>query len=186
MASIVHNSIGSLFNFPLRIGGMILLFIGLAITLTLGWGILAGLFIAAVGGYFAFTSTGIDIDFDNKAVRNYTRFYGIKRGRWNEYPTYPFLCIIRKERKRAYSEEAALEAENPYQFEIYILSRSHRGKTLLCIAYSREKAEKIAASYAAEMNLELVEYNPPGKAKKRTHERKSRKHSGYRDTHADN
>ena len=179
MASQVNNHIGYIYNFPIRVGGFIIMFMGLAITLTGIWGILAGTLLFFAGGYFGFTATGISIDTDNKAVRQYTSYFGIKYGRWNEYPTYPYLCIIRKDRKRnRFLAESNEEADKPYQYEVILLSRSHRGKVLLQIVYDRETAERVANRLAGEMNCEVVTYEPPGRAK--TRKKHHGEHHGHR------
>ena len=176
--AIINNHIGYIYNFPIRVGGFILMFLGLAITLTGIWGIFAGILLFFAGGYFGLTATGISIDTDIKSVRHYTSYFGIKYGRWNEYPTYPHICIIRKERKRnRFLAEASEEADKPYQYEVNLLSRSHRGKVLLQIMYEREIAERVANRFAGEMNCDVVEYEPPGRAKKR------RSHSGEHHGH---
>lgn len=170
MAAIINNSIGYTYNFPLRIGGMALLFLGLAITLT-GWvGLIAGAFLALAGFYFAFTGTGISIDLNEKAVRHYTSYGGLKIGKWVQYTTYPNVCIMRKDRKQSkFLAESEVETDKPYQYEIHLLSRSHRGRVLMQIAYERVEAERLAKYFAEEMNLEVVEYQSPGRAKKREH-----------------
>jgi hypothetical protein len=185
MAAIINNSIGYTYNFPIRIGGMVLLFLGLAITLT-GWvGVIAGIFLALGGAYFAFTGTGISIDLEEKAVRHYTSYGGLKTGKWVQYTTYPFICVMRKERKRSkLLAESEMEADKPYQYEINMLSRSHRGRVLMQVEYERVEAERIAKYFAEEMNLEVVEYQSPGRAKKRGHgdegESESKKHHRHK------
>lgn len=172
--ALFNNHIGYLFNFPVRVGGFIILFIGLVITLSGVWGVIAGILLFLAGGYFGFTSTGISIDTDLKSIRHYTRYFGIKHGPWREYPTYPHICVIRKERRQqkflATAEEAA---DKPYQFEIYLLSRSHRGKVLLQVAYEREKAELQATRFAQEMQCDVVNYDPPGRVKARKSKHKT-------------
>jgi len=185
MAALINNSIGYTYNFPIRIGGMVLLFLGLAITLT-GWiGLIAGVFLALGGAYFAFTGTGISIDLEEKAVRHYTSYGGLKTGKWVQYTTYPFVCVMRKERKRSkLLAESEMEADKPYQYEVHMLSRSHRGRILMQIEYERVEAERIAKYFAEEMNLEVVEYQSPGRAKKRGHseegESESKKHHRHK------
>jgi hypothetical protein len=181
MAAIINNSIGYTYNFPIRIGGMVLLFLGLAITLT-GWvGVIAGIFLALGGAYFAFTGTGISINMDEKAVRHYTSYGGLKTGKWVQYTTYPFICVIRKDRKRSkLLAESEMEADKPYQYEINMLSRSHRGRVLMQVEYERVEAERIAKYFAEEMNLEVVEYQNPGRAKKRNQSEESGSESKHR------
>jgi hypothetical protein len=168
MAAIKNNDLGFVYNFPLRIAGFILMAMGLVVML-MGWlGVVAGIVLLVGGGYFALTATGISIDFNEKAVRHYTSFGGLKTGKWIQYTTYPFVCIIRKQRKRSkLLAESTVEAEKPYQYEVHLLSRSHRGRVLMDLLYDREEAERIARYYAQEMELEVVEYQSPGRAKKR-------------------
>ncbi len=184
MAALINNSIGYTYNFSIRIGGMVLLFLGLAITLT-GWiGVIAGILLALGGAYFAFTGTGISIDMDEKAVRHYTSYGGLKTGKWIQYTTYPFICVMRKERRRSKILAASdVEADNPYQFEIHLLSRSHRGRVLMQIEYERVEAERIAKFFAEEMDLEVVEYQSPGRAKKRSHGEEGESETKQRQRH---
>jgi hypothetical protein len=177
----INNHIGYLFNFPIRIGGFALMFMGLIVTMGMGWYIPAGILLVVGGAYFALTASGIDIDPDIKAVRHYTRYFGFKYGRWNEYPTYPNMCIISKERKRKpFREQSAEDPENPYQYELHLVSRSHRGKVLLQIVYNREKAIQVANRLAGEMNVEVVDYEPPGRTKaRRSHSSKKGSHRSH-------
>jgi hypothetical protein len=179
---VINNHLGYVFNFPIRMGGFTLMFIGIVVTIGMGFYIVAGVLLIAAGAFFAFTSSGIDIDLHAKAVRHYTRYFGLKFGRWNEYPTYPNICIISKERRQQrFREQNALQAENPYQYEIYLVSRSHRGKVLLQRIFDKEKAKQVANRLAGEMSLELVEYNPPGRKKRHRqhgdHDSTNRNHS---------
>ncbi len=182
--AMINNHIGYLFNFPIRIGGFALMFMGLVVTMGMGFYIAAGILLLLGGAYFALTASGIDIDPDTKAVRHYTRYFGIKYGRWNEYPTYPHICIISKERKRKpFREHSTEDPENPYQYELYLVSRSHRGKVLLQILYNKEKAKQVADRLAGEMGIEVAEYNPPGRTKGRKRH-SSDKHHSHRSSHS--
>jgi hypothetical protein len=172
----INNNLGYVYNFALRIGGFLVAAIGIGITLTGTWGILVGAVLLFVGLYFSFTNTGILIDLSNKSVRHYTSYYGYRKGSWREYPTYSHICIIRKEAKRKkFFEEPAPESESPYQFEVYLVSRSFRGKVLLEICQDRETAEFRAKRFAEDMTASVAEYNPPT----RTQKSNKGKHSGY-------
>lgn len=176
----VNNRIGYTYSFPIRMGGFAIAVIGLAITLTGGWGILAGGVLILAGLYFATTMTGIHVNLKDKAIQHYTSYYGLRYGRWKEYPTYSHICIIRKDmRRKRFYEQSESEVESPYQYQIHLVSRSFRGKALLEIAYDRESAEFRAKRYAEDMTASVTEYIPPGRAKKRG----EHKHSGYNVKH---
>jgi hypothetical protein len=154
--------------------GIVLGLMGLIMMATGGWGLPAGLLLIVAGAYFGLKSHGIDVNLDEKAVREYVNFGMLKTGQWREYPTYPNICIIRREKSKKvhFADEVDDEDDvSPYQFEIHLVSRSHRGKVLLDICPSRASAERKARDYAAGMGIEVAEYNPPGKIK--SHRRSS-------------
>lgn len=164
--SIVHNDLGYIFNFPLRIAGFVLVLVGLVVFATQGWGLLIGLLLMVAGLFFALTKHGISVNKPQKAVRKYKSYGGLKNGHWIEYSTYNGVAIIRKEKKsKQFFASPGENSDSPYRFEICLLSRSHRGKVLLEIAYSREDAAQLAKEYAHEMDAVVVEYSPPGRTK---------------------
>ena len=183
--NIINNRIGYLFNFPLRIGGYFVAAVGLAILLTKGWGIVAGIILIFAGLYFAATHAGILIDPANKAVRHYTSYFGLRYGTWKEYPTYSHICVIRREKKKKrFFEENEDTGESPYQFEVCLVSRSFRGKVLLEILNDRESAEFRASRYAEDMTALVTEYVSPGKVsgeKSGKSQQRNHGHSRYKE-----
>lgn len=167
-----------MYSFPIRIGGFIVAIIGLVISSTFGWNILFGIVLIFAGLYFATSATGILIDVPNRSVKHYTSRFYIQFGKWKEYPTYRFISIIRRnKRKRAFYKEQNDLGESAYRYEIYFVSRSHRGKTLLEIAWSREDAEFRAKRYCEMFPAELVEYEPPTKTKESAERKKGHRQS---------
>ena len=174
MTSNINNHFGPVFSFPIRIGGFVLAFIGLFISLSMGWNILLGALLLFAGVYFASSSTGILINIENRAVKRYTSRFLIRFGEWKEYPTYRNIAIIRKNKKRyKFFEQDHNDGESAYRYEIYLLSRSHRGKVMLEVAFSREDAEFRAQRYCEQFPAELVEYEPPTKTKKSSRRRRN-------------
>ena len=173
----INNRIGYIYSFPVRMGGYFLAVIGVAVLLTRGWGIFGGIILLFVGLYFAATFAGILIDPADKAVRHYTSYFGLRYGAWKEYPTYSHICVIRKERKRKhFYQESDPESESPYIFEVYLVSRSFRGKVLLEICDTRETAEFRASRYATDMTAVVAEYDPPSRTKPSKEHSKRRSH----------
>lgn len=183
---IITNHEGNVYNFPIRIVGFLIALIGLvAITFLEPATVIAGTAFVFIGLYFALLAFGIDIDVDTRSVRQYKSLAGMKFGRFIEYTTYNNICIIRKNKKKkgGFKQEEDSGGPSPFVYEIHLLSRSHRGKVLLEKVYNREEAEEAAKEYARAMRCSIVEYNPPGKAKKRGEDdqessKKSRRSSG--------
>jgi len=172
----INNRVGYIYSFPVRMGGYILAAIGVAVLVTRGWGIFGGIILLLVGLYFAVTFAGILIDPASKSVRHYTSYYGLRYGAWKEYPTYSHICVIKKDRKRKrFYQETDTESESPYLFEVYLASRSFRGKVLLEICDNRETAEFRASRYAQDMTASVAEYDPPSRTKP-SRERGSNRH----------
>ncbi len=172
----INNRLGHIYNFPIRIGGFLIAVIGVAILLTRGWGFLVGPILMLAGLYFATALSGISINLKDKAVWQYNSYIGYRTGKWKEYPTYKYICIIKKNikgQKFKQVPEASIGAS--YQFEINLVSRSQRGKVLLDILYNREDAEFKAKRYAEEMSISVVEYEPPSRAKTRVSSAKKTK-----------
>jgi len=166
---VINNHLGNVYSFPLRIAGYILILMGLVAISTLGYGVFLGIVFVLAGVYFSLAAYGIDIDVESRSVRQYKSIAGLKFGKYIEYATYNNISIIRKNRKKTspfMSDNNT--SESPYNFEIYLVSRSHRGKVMLDVLNTREEAEEAASSYATALKATVVDYAPPGKAKKRS------------------
>lgn len=182
MTTNINNNFGYVYAFPIRIGGILIAFIGLFISLSMGWSILLGLLLVLVGVNFASASTGVLIDIEHRAVKHYTSRFLIRFGEWREYPTYRNIAIIRKNKKRhKFYQQDNSEGEAAYKYEIYLISRSHRGKVLLEVSFTREDAEFRAQRYCEQFPAELVEYQPPARTKKRIRKQKRSSDANFND-----
>jgi hypothetical protein len=145
---------GSLFAAPLKLGGFLVILVGLviAISATTATTLIASLFIL-IGGFFGTASTGILLDPNTKSIKHYTSVLGYKKGDFKKLDDYPFITILKKNKGSAGKQRIV--------FEVYMLSKTHRGKTLVHINASAKAANEAMNKIAKAFNLEITKYNEP-------------------------
>jgi hypothetical protein len=62
-------------------------------------GNLIGLAVALLGGFICFTFNGVQLNMENKTIRSYTSYFGIKRGKTKDISAYPFICIFKSNKR---------------------------------------------------------------------------------------
>lgn len=145
---------GSVFAAPLKYGGWLVIAIGLVIgTSATPLAIALAILFLLVGGVFATASTGIILNTKNKTIKHYTSILGLKRGNERPLDDAPFICIIQKNKGSGSNQRTI--------FEVYLLSKSHRGKMLVHISSSQNSAKAAMQNIAKALNVEIVEYSPP-------------------------
>lgn len=150
----IKSKTGSLFATPLKYGGFLLILIGVVIatSATVSTTVVAVLFIL-VGGFFSSTSTGILLDPKTKSIKHYTSILGYKKGSYRKLDDYPYITTLKKNKGSAGKQRIV--------FEVYMLSKSHRGKTLVHINTSAKAAEVVMNKIAKAFELEVTKYSEP-------------------------
>ena len=165
MSATIHHPVEYLFQFPIRVGGYLLIVLS---GFCFFWGlqgIVFGLLMLLAGSFFSFSRSGIRIDPVAKKVMHYTRFGIFTRGKFRDYSTYPNLCVL------PYKGSAFTAEEKEYPYAVYIVSRSFRGKALLYLASSKEDAMTHARDLADSLKVNFTNYN---KEAKETHRNRLR------------
>lgn len=139
------------------------------VLITLGNPII-GLLVVLVGGFISFTSTGIQIDVENKKYKHYSSYYGIKQGQWKTLDSYPCLAILQSRQSSTTHSigniSSITNSENYY--DIYLLDKTHRQKLLIKRLKNKEQASKDAKEFAENLGVEFTTYNPVISAKTRS------------------
>ncbi|MDQ3047109.1 MAG: hypothetical protein M3R27_06135 [Bacteroidota bacterium] len=74
---LIDNYLGLSFPAPALIGGYFFLILGLIALLN---GHIVGLLVATLGGFVCFTFSGVQINSEDKTLRQYTSYFGFKKG----------------------------------------------------------------------------------------------------------
>jgi hypothetical protein len=152
--AIIKSKTGSLFATPLKYGGFLVILVGIviAISATVTAILMAVLFIL-IGGFFGTASTGILLDPKTKSIKHYTSIFGYKKGNYRKLDDYPFITTLQKNKGSAGKQRIV--------FEVYMLSKSHRGKTLVHINASAKAANEAMNKIAKAFDLEATKYSEP-------------------------
>lgn len=158
------HSLGFAFGLPAQIIGAVLTFMGLLALSSLSpAGFLFGP-IVLLGGLFLLTSSyGTQIDYQNKYIREYGSFIGIKRGKWKNLDKYPYVTVLSANVSRKSSDITGLASvvETKEAYGIYFLSKTHYNRILLKrvkgdFSDAKEEAKKIEE----KTGKPLVKFSP--------------------------
>jgi len=157
-AEIINNYLGLAFPTPALIGGYLFLTLGLIGLLS---GHIAGLLVALVGGFVCFTYSGIEINIKNKTIRQYTSYFGFKKGETRDLTTYPFICIFKSNKTHTmYSRSNRAVSYSETTYDLYLLNQTHKEKVLIKVEKGEDNAIKKAKEIADSIGIKLVQYNP--------------------------
>ena len=113
---------------------------------------------------------GIQVDPINNKLRSYISFFGIKKGKWEELEKFPFLSILRKNKRQDFFPPNMMvggTSLKSVQFEICLLTNNHIDRMLLKTVDQKEDALRIAEEYSRLLKKPIVEYNPKRISKRR-------------------
>lgn len=153
---------GYVFPVPAIVGGLVLLISGLFLLASFEFlPSIIGLGLAALGGYIAFTKTGLEIDLDKNQFREYTRYYGIISGEWKDLKDYPFVSLLRNRYTQSTFSRSNRETSiSEHVYEVFILSKNHRSKIFVKQFSDKEVAKQELNKFIESTGLEWVKYHP--------------------------
>ena len=138
------------------------------ILLCLTWGIMYQevkyVWPALIGVLFASIFDGIRLNPASGKYKEYVTILGIRFGKWKSYKNYPYLSILRSQKKTAL-RWGGYEQTGKYsevEYEIYLLNKTHLRRIMVGTYDDEDKANKKAQELAGALGMEMVRYNPAG------------------------
>ncbi|MFT5821213.1 MAG: hypothetical protein ACI8ZM_002462 [Crocinitomix sp.] len=155
-----HN--GYTFSFGLRIAISFLGLFGLFAVFSGGPGYLLGPPILLFT-FYAHTSTfGTDVSFSNNYIREYSKSFWIKRGKWKPTVLLPDITILKMGKSigvnHVYSEKTTQITKTVYS--VSVLSANHRKRVLIRETESAADCYEVAVFLSEKMSKNLVDFNP--------------------------
>jgi hypothetical protein len=153
---------GFTFSSGLRIAISFLGVFGLPAIYSGGPGYLIGPPMIFFAIYVHTSITGTDISFENAYVREFSKSFWIKKGKWVPTNLLPDITILKSGKSigvnHIYSEKTARYTKA--QYSVYLLSANHRKRVLMHETESATTAHETAVHLAQKMDKNLVEFNP--------------------------
>jgi len=147
-----------------RIIGFALTTVGFFMILSLNLlPIFIGLFVFSFGLYMISGTSGFDINYSQKAYKEYNKVLGIKFGKWKSLNSYPFMSIMTANKSNKASDITGLNKTvvTNNALGIYLLTNSHRTKVLVTRTAPKMDLAKVEAERLADLTgKELMKYNP--------------------------
>lgn len=157
MEKVISNRLGWSFPFPfMAVGG----FMVLGGLLSLGETLL-GFILIAIGLFPCVSTYGIQIDVDARKFRNYTSYFGFKRGTWEGLDEKPFVSVLNTRTSQRFLSRANNSTTLvSSSCDVCLLSKSHREKTVVEKFDMKEPAIKRAEELALILGFPVVRYSP--------------------------
>lgn len=155
---IINSYLGLSFPTPMLISGYLFLIFGIIALIS---GHIVGLLIALMGGFVCFTYSGIIINIKNKTIRQYTSYFGFKKGENKELTLYPFICIFKSNKTQTmYSRSNRTVSYSEMTYDIFLLNQTHKEKILIKVEKEEANAIQSAKEIADNIGIKVVQYNP--------------------------
>ncbi len=153
---------GFTFSSGLRIAMTLLGLIGCYAVYDGGIGYIIGPPIVLFAIYAHTSKTGTDVSFENNYVREYSKSFWIKKGKWVPTGLLPDITILKMGKSigvnHIYSEKTARTTKTIYS--VCVLSGNHRKRILIHETTSGKEAHKVAVFLSDKMDKNLTDFNP--------------------------
>jgi hypothetical protein len=154
----ISNRIG--FTFPAIIVLLGLVGILFSLIVMIHHPILGALILIAAS-FFSLSSYGSEIDTTNEKFREYGSMFGVKRGKWEDLSGMPFIGIFKsKSGYLIYSRTTISTTHFDNQYEVCLMSPSHRRRVVLQRFKTKNDALNFAHFLENRIDSKLTEYNP--------------------------
>lgn len=153
---------GHTYSLGLRVAMSLFGIIGLFAIYDGGWGYFIGPPIILIAIYTHTARTGTDVSFENNYIREFSKSFWVKKGKWVPTSLLPDITILRMGKSvgvnHVYSEKTAHVSKTIYS--ICILSATHRERILISETESSKKAYEVAVFLSKKMDKNLTDFKP--------------------------
>jgi hypothetical protein len=120
------------------------------------------LFFPPMGVLLISHNTGIELDFENQKYRQFTAFFGWKRGEWRSLASYTALIILRKDGKTNLSTTRSTISSTLryHEYQVFLTDQSHRKRLYLKHFDTDDLAQKYALDFMEKTGIPLERFNP--------------------------
>ena len=158
MNGIIKNRIG--FSFP----GLIV-FMGFTAMLSslfiMVESPILGLLVLILGSFLGTSSYGSEIDVINNRFREYGSVFGIKKGKWFNLNSMPFLGIFKsRSGYLIYGRSTNSTTVIDDYFDVCLMSNSHRKRIVLQKFKTKEEALNFTEMLEKKIEVKLTTFNP--------------------------
>ncbi len=154
-----HILIQDVFKLPKLIFGILFIF----------GGIIAGFFhkaelyfIVPIGVLMLGHTSGLELDFESRKYRLFTKFFGRKKGEWRSLASYTALIVLQKDGKTAIASTNMLASTtiSLREYQVFLTDQSHRKRLYLKHFDTAEQARKFALDFMEKTRIPLERFNP--------------------------
>jgi len=157
-SNIIDSNLGPVFPQPVMIGGLVFAGFGIILLFQIWY---MGILMIVLGGYVGIGVNGVCIDTTRMMFKTYTKWLGIRNGRWKSLESYPFLSVIKWQVGITMASRGNRTLDMPETtFCVCLLSSTHRTKVVIRQEDSFRQAEKFAKETAGRLGKAVVEYSP--------------------------
>lgn len=155
----IDNRIGKFFPPAIRTIGYVFLVVGILLMLD---NPLLGLALALLGTTIVFIKSGIQIDPENKRLKEYTGLFGLKIGKWKGMEEFTDVSILQKRIVSTAISRANRPATTSDEivYDVCLLNKSHRKLQVVHRLTDKNKSIEEASQLAKVLNLKYGPYNP--------------------------
>jgi len=156
--NIIDNNLGPVFPPQVMVGGIVFCGFGILVLFQIWY---MGVLMIVLGGYVGFGVNGIRIDVAGKRYKSYTKWFGIRNGKWKSMDAYPFVAVVSKQVGLTMVSRGNRSMDfGESTYTICLLSKTHRTKVIMRQEDTRKAAENYADFIALILNKMVVQYAP--------------------------
>ena len=125
-------------------------------------GYIAGGALIIFGSFLSFTTSGVDIDVENRRLYNYLAFFGIvKSGNWIDIKGFNYITVLmfnKEQFKISKPKKTTQQSEKNY--EIYLIDNSKVNRQIIATFRHAKSAIEFAKKMAETLNIKYINYHP--------------------------
>jgi hypothetical protein len=144
---------------PKLIFGILFVFAGLIFTY---FELYQFLFFTPLGVILLSHNSGLELDFENQKYRQYSSFFGKKKGEWLSLASYTALIILRKDGKtNLVATRSTFSSTLRYnEYQVFFTDLTHRKRLYLKHFDTHEQAKIFALDFMEKTGIPLERFDP--------------------------
>ncbi len=149
----INNTTDYILSGPMKFAGYTFLATGLIFVFNNS--VIAGILISFISLFFTFSFSGVEIDTDNKRIKQYNKIFGIfKTGQWKRLDAYIGLTLVPMRRVNTIASRANLTNTTiKKDYRIFLVNKAKKPAIAIKVCNNMENAQTSLDEFSIWLKL---------------------------------
>jgi len=125
-------------------------------------GFIVAVVLILIGGFLAFTTSGVDVDLKEKKLSNYLVYYGLfKTGNWVDIKNYNYVTVSMLNKITSFRARIKKTTNiGDKNYEVYLIDNPKANRQIIATFKHAKSAVAFAKKIAEKLEIKYINYHP--------------------------